>query len=291
VTQDRRRPGRREKISPNLVPLLRNPMAEPTGPDPVIAAGPPHRCLACKEEAPLFAFTMAFQPVVDLQESRVDAYEALVRGPNGEGAGHILGLVNDRNRYTFDKACRIRAIELASSLGLDRRLNINFLPNAVYEPRACIQTTLQAAARTGFQLRQLTFEVVENETVADTAHLRRIITEYHRMGFQVALDDFGTAYSGLLRLVDLRPDIVKLDRALIRDCDQDKRRIALAAAMVALGRELGIKIVVEGVERAEEVEALRAAGVRYMQGFYFAKPGFESIVSDVDIHWHEEADT
>jgi EAL domain-containing protein (putative c-di-GMP-specific phosphodiesterase class I) len=93
----------------------------------------------------------------------------------------------------------------------------------------------------------------------------------------------------LQRLVDLQPDIVKLDRALIRGCDQDKRRLALAAAMIALGRDLGIKIVIEGVERAEEVQALRSAGARYMQGFYFAKPAFESITADVDIHWHEPA--
>jgi EAL domain-containing protein (putative c-di-GMP-specific phosphodiesterase class I) len=246
-------------------------------------------CHACREAEPIFAFTMAFQPVVDLQTSRVDAYEALVRGPNGESAAHILGQVNDTNRYAFDQACRVRAIELASRLGIDRRLNINFLPNAVYEPRACIQTTLEAAARTGFPRGQLTFEIVENETIADTSHLRGIIAEYHRCGFQVALDDFGTAYSGLLRLVELQPDIVKLDRALIQDCDTDKRRLALAAAMIALGRDLGIKIVIEGVEREGEVDALRSVGARFMQGYYFAEPGFESITADIDIHWREPA--
>ena len=289
MTHDRRRPGRRETINPNLVPVLRNPLAEPVGHDPGMKALPRPACQACKQAEPIFAFTMAFQPVVDLQECRVDAYEALVRGPNGESAGQVLGQVNDANRYSFDQACRVRAIELASRLGIDRRLNINFLPNAVYEPRACIQTTLEAAARTGFRRDRLTFEIVENESVADLSHLGRIIAEYHRCGFQVALDDFGTAYSGLLRLVELKPDIVKLDRALIQDCDRDQRRLAVAAAMIALGRDLGIKIVVEGVERVEEVDALRAVGARFMQGFYFARPGFESFASDIDIPWLEPA--
>jgi EAL domain-containing protein (putative c-di-GMP-specific phosphodiesterase class I) len=162
--------------------------------DKAIQAVPRSACGACRQGTPIFPFTMAFQPVVDIQECRVDAYEALVRGPNREGAAQILGQVNDANRYSFDQACRVRAIELAAQLGIDRRLNINFLPNAVYEPRACIQTTLEAAARTGFDLSQLTFEIVENETIADSSHLRRIITEYHRWGFQIALDDFGTAY-------------------------------------------------------------------------------------------------
>ncbi len=287
MKHDRRRPGRRDKISPTLIPLLRNPMAQTAGTDPAIDAEPRTACRACRQAEPIFDFTMAFQPIVDIQECRVDAYEALVRGPNGEGAAHILAQVNDANRYAFDQACRVRAIELASRLGIDRRLNINFLPNAVYEPRACIQTTLDAAARTGFPHGQLTFEIVENESIADAAHMRRIIAEYHRCGFQVALDDFGTAYSGLLRMIDLQPDIIKLDRALIQDCDKDRRRLALAAAMIGLGRELGIKIVVEGVERVEEIDALRSAGARFMQGYYFAKPGFETIATEAEIHWRE----
>ncbi len=237
----------------------------------------PSGCAACRTTQEIFPFTMAFQAIVDLEENRIDAYEALVRGPNNEGAGYVLAQVNDANRYAFDQACRVRAIELAARLGVDRQLNINFLPNAVYEPRACIRMTLDAAARTGFPRDRLTFEIVETETIADSDHLRRIIAEYRRQGFRIALDDFATGYSGLARLAELKPDIVKLDRALVRDCDQDHARLAIIASMIGLGRELGIKIVLEGVERAGEMEALRAAGGRFMQGFYFAKPAFEAI--------------
>ena len=229
---------------------------------------------------------MAFQPIVDLDEQRIDAYEALVRGPEGEGAGHVLSQVNETNLYAFDQSCRIRAIEMAAGLGIDRRLNINFLPNAVYEPRACIRLTLDAAQRTGFPRERLTFEIVETESIADTGHLMNIISEYRRQDFRIALDDFGTGYSGLARLAELKPDIVKLDRALVRDCDQDRTRLAVIASMLRLGADLGIKIVLEGVERAGEMAALRAAGGRFMQGFYFAKPAFEAIVRDAAI-WPE----
>ncbi len=223
---------------------------------------------------------MAFQPVVDLVERRIDAYEALVRGPDGEGAGHVLAQVHDDNRYAFDQACRVRAIEMAAGLGIDRQLNINFLPGAVYEPRACIRLTLAAAARTGFPRERLTFEIVETETITDTAHLIEIIAEYRRQGFRIALDDFATGYSGLSRLAELRPDIVKLDRALVQDCDRDRTRLAIIASMIALGRELDIKVVLEGVERAGEAEALRSVGGRFMQGYHFARPAFEAIVRD-----------
>ena len=242
-------------------------------------------CAACRDGKSVFPFSVAFQPIVDVRESRIDAYEALVRGPAAEGAGFVLDQVTPETLYAFDQACRVKAIEMAARLGIDRQLSINFLPNAVYEPRACIQTTLRTAARTGFPLNRLTFEIVESETITDNKRLLDIIAEYHRHGFLVALDDFGTGYSGLARLVELRPDIVKVDRVLAQGCDTDRRRLAVIAGLVAMARELDVKVVVEGVERFEEATALRAAGVRYMQGFYFAKPAFEAAARDADVQW------
>jgi EAL domain-containing protein (putative c-di-GMP-specific phosphodiesterase class I) len=286
VLPDRRRPGRINKVDPVLIPLLRGEF--PGGlesMDESVTATRKKACAACREGRPVFPFSVAFQPVVDLQESRIDAYEALVRGPAAEGAGFVLDQVTPENLYAFDQACRVKAIETAARLGIDRQLSINFLPNAVYEPRACIQTTLHTAARTGFPLNRLTFEIVESETITDNKRLLDIIAEYHRHGFLVALDDFGTGYSGLARLVELRPDIVKVDRVLAQGCDTDRRRLAIIAGLVAMARELDVKVVVEGVERFEEATALRAAGVRYMQGFYFAKPAFEAAARDADVQW------
>ncbi len=234
-------------------------------------------CAACRSESTLFPFTMAFQPVVDVVEGCIVAHEALVRGPDGEGAGHVLGQLNDQNLYAFDQACRVRAIEMAARLGMDCDLNINFLPNAVYEPRACIRRTLETARRTGFPLDRLTFEIVESERIADLGHTLNIIQEYRRHGFRIALDDFATGYSGLARLADLRPDIIKLDRALVKGCDTDRVRLAIIASLVALGRELGIKVVAEGVEQAGEAAALRDTGLRFMQGYLFAAPVLEGL--------------
>lgn len=228
---------------------------------------------------------MAFQPIIDLQEHRIDAYEALVRGADGASAASMLEWATGDNLYAFDQACRVRAIELAAALGIDRDLNINFLPNAVYEPRACIRATLQAAARTGFDPNRLTFEIVETESIADAPHLLNIITEYRKMGFRVALDDFGTGYSGLARLAELRPDTIKVDRSLARDCDRDRLRMAIVASVINLAREIGAKVVIEGIEREGEVSALRGAGARFIQGYYFARPAFEKLVRDADIAW------
>ncbi len=112
-----------------------------------------------------------------------------------------------------------------------------------------------------------------------------IITEYRKHGFKIALDDFATGYSGLLRLAELKPDIIKIDRALVQDCDKDRVRLAIIASLLSLGAEIGVKVVVEGVEHASEVAALRSVGARFIQGFYFARPLFEGIVRDSDIAW------
>jgi EAL domain-containing protein (putative c-di-GMP-specific phosphodiesterase class I) len=297
---EKRRPGRAKFVSPALIPVLRGalPTVSEGFPLPAAAAGRSpsgsHRpqskaCAACKDGSALFSFSMAFQPIVDLHNNRIDAYEALVRGPAGEGANWVLGQVTPENTYSFDQACRVKAIEWAARLGVDRQLSINFLPNAVYEPRACIQTTLRAAARTGFPRERLTFEILESETIADTAHLLAIIREYRNQGFKIALDDFGTGYSGLARLAELRPDIVKVDRVLVQDCDRDQARLAIIAGIIAIGKAIDVKIVLEGVEREGEVEALRSVGARFIQGFYFARPQFEGVAREGDIDWRPRA--
>jgi len=76
------------------------------------------KCQACQSPEEIFPFTMAFQPIVDVQECRIDAYEALVRGLDGEGAGQVLARVNAENLYKFDQACRVKAVEMAARLGI-----------------------------------------------------------------------------------------------------------------------------------------------------------------------------
>ena len=275
------------------MPLLRD---EPGATDPTLAppsavpkeTQPLNRnrktCAACRQRHTVPALSMAFQPIVDLEKHRIDAYEALVRGANGQSAADMLKWASGDNLYAFDQACRVKAIELAAGLGIDRNLNINFLPNAVYEPRACIRATLDAASRTGFDPRRLTFEIVETEWISETSHLVNIIKEYRKMGFRVALDDFGTGHSGLARLASLQPDVIKLDRDLVKDCDHSHTRLAIVASIIALGARIDVKVVVEGVERLGEVEALRSVGARFMQGYYFAEPAFERLLGETEIN-------
>ncbi len=239
-------------------------------------------CEACTAAGTLPPFSMAFQPIVDVGRREVFAYEALVRGPNGEGAAWVLEQVEGAARYRFDQACRVMALRLAARLGLRERLSINFMPDAVYEPRACIRMTLATAREVGFAPQRLMFEVVESERPRDPQHLQRIFTEYRRLGFLTALDDFGMGHATPELAGQLRPDVLKLDRERVAGVDTDPERRAAVAEVVAFAARLGTRVVGEGVETPGEARALRALGITLMQGYLFAPPGFEALPTVLD---------
>lgn len=242
-------------------------------------------CVGACGDGSQFSFVMAFQPVVDVEAKAIYGYEALVRGPNGEGAASILAGINEENRYAFDQACRVKAIETAARLGLDRRLNINFLPNAVYHPESCLRLTLAAAEEHGFPRHLITFEFTEDEQIIDRDHLKSIIETYRRHGFMTALDDFGAGFAGLALLADFQPDCIKIDRCLVTGIDEDRPRQAIVSGLVKTAEMLGLSLVAEGVERREEVNYLRTQGIRLFQGFLFSRPAMEVLVRDADINW------
>lgn len=218
--------------------------------------------------------TMAFQPIVDLSTRKVFAYEALVRGADGSSAQQILSRVTPENRYAFDQKCRVTAITLAAELGLDKQdalLSINFLPNAVYEPGACIGTTLEAAERVNFPTDNILFEFCENETL-DTEHVLHILRSYDRMGFKTAIDDFGAGYAGLSLLSRFQPDYVKLDMGLSRAIDKTPVKQVMMRHTIAMLDNLDITPICEGVETPGEAGMLSEMGISLQQGYIYAKP-------------------
>ncbi|MEH6696898.1 MAG: EAL domain-containing protein [Hyphomonas sp.] len=237
-------------------------------------------CSGCQDgvgfELPI---TMAFQPIAHTNTRSLFAYEALVRGVNGKGADEILAHVSDSNRYAFDQQCRVTAIDLAAKLDLAKSgtlLSINFLPNAVYEPRACIRMTLGAAMRTGFPVQQIMFEFTEVERM-DSDHILHILRTYRSMGFKTAIDDFGAGYAGLGLLSEFQPDFVKLDMELIRNVDRSTVKQVIVRNTLNMLHDLGITPICEGVETIGEFETLRDLGVDLMQGYLLAKPSLGAL--------------
>lgn len=235
-------------------------------------------CGKCKDGPALdFDFLFAYQPIVDVRTRTIYAHEALVRGPRGESAFSVLSQVSDTNRYAFDQACRVEAIRGAAMLGIKELLSINFMPNAVYQPAACIRSTLDAAQRYGFPIERIIFEVTEGERVTDRAHLVHIFEEYRRFGFHTAIDDFGAGYAGLNLLSEFQPDIIKIDMDLVRDIDGSAPKQAIVRGIVAICAALKVRVLAEGIETPAERDFLHDAGIDLMQGYLFCKPAFQAI--------------
>ena len=237
-------------------------------------------CSGCRDGADFaLPITMAFQPIVNARTGQVYAHEALVRGVHGEGAAQVLSHVSDENRYVFDQMCRVKAIELAASLGFAEggaNLSINFLPNAVYEPRACIRLTLTTAMQYAFPLNRIIFEFTETEKL-DTNHLLNILRSYRAMGFKTAIDDFGSGYAGLGLLAKFQPDIVKIDMDLIRNIDTDPAKRTILKGTLGILADLGVEVLCEGIETKGEYQVLADMGIDLMQGYFFAKPAVAAV--------------
>lgn len=235
-------------------------------------------CNKCADQKNLgFDFTMAFQPIINCKERKIFGYEALVRGLNNESAFSVIEKVTDDNRYFFDQLCRVKAIMWASKLKIDSMLSINFLPKSIYKPERCIRTTLEAAEKYQFPTERIMFEFTEVERIDDVAFVKNIIEYYKKLGFITAIDDFGSGYSGLGLLADFQTNIAKFDMGLIRGIDKDQSRQFVIKNCLNLFKDLNITPLAEGIETAEEMHWLQEAGVELMQGYLFAKPGFESL--------------
>ncbi|WP_333606848.1 EAL domain-containing protein [Arsukibacterium sp.] len=230
-----------------------------------------------------FQIRMAFQPIIDWKYQSICGYEALVRGPEGQGAGWVFERIHAGNKYYFDQACRVKAIETAAKLGCNTYLNINFLPNAVYNPETCIKATIEAADLYGFDLTKLVFEVTEGEEIPDKDHLNRIFRSYSKRGFKTAIDDYGAGFATLDWLIELKPHILKLDMELIRNIEQHLTKQLIVKETILQCALQDTLVLAEGVETKAELDCLLQLGIRYFQGYYFAKPQLEHLTTNAEL--------
>ena len=142
---------------------------------------------------------------------------------------------------------------------------------------ACIQLTLRTAQAAILPIDRLIFEFTENEKMGSPEHVAEIIDTYRRIGFSVAIDDFGAGHSGLDRFARFAPDELKLDMELIRGIDTDPRRRAIVRSVVTMCAELETLLIAEGVETSAEAATLRDLGVRYRQGYWYAHPALDRL--------------
>jgi EAL domain-containing protein (putative c-di-GMP-specific phosphodiesterase class I) len=222
-------------------------------------------------------FSLAFQPIVDIDAKKIFSYEALVRGINNESAQEILSHISKEEFCEFDQLVRNTALKMAANLGIDCHINLNFMPRCLQHTNNYLLATLKTCKKSGLSPSQLIIEITEEEVIHDQKKFREDINNLRSKGIKIAIDDFGAGYSGLNLLVNFQPDIIKLDMHLIRTIESHGPRQAIIKAIVQACTSLGIDIIAEGVETMNEYCWLKENQIYLFQGYLLAKPGFECL--------------
>jgi EAL domain-containing protein (putative c-di-GMP-specific phosphodiesterase class I) len=221
--------------------------------------------LALAQDGP----TMLFQPIVSLSTGTVVEVEALARFAGTP--------IREPDRWFAE----------AASVGLGRALELQAIERAISWlpelPRPlCMAVNAGPDTFCSFELidmlaasapDRIVVELTEHVGIEDFPALHRACKRLRTIGAEVAIDDTGTGFASLSLVLEVAPEVIKLDRELTANIDLDPVRRALAGALVTFGAEIGAKVVAEGVETAAELDVLADLGIGYGQGFYICRPG------------------
>lgn len=225
-------------------------------------------------------FFLCYQPIVDVDGGRVAGAEALIRWQKpGQGlispatfipAAEASGLIAPIGRWVMQQACE--QLRQWNAAGLDgMRISINLSARQFLDPQLSTQIA-QAIDRAGIDAHQVEIELTETSAMHDIAYTRQMLSKLRDLGITVAIDDFGTGYGSMTYLRNLPLDKLKIDREFVTDVHQRSNGQAICRSMIALSQGLGLDVVAEGTEKAEEVRYLSTEGCNLFQGFFFAKP-------------------
>lgn len=211
---------------------------------------------------------MALQPLVSLVTGEVAGVEALARFRDGRSPDQWFadatscGRLKDLDELTFTAALRLFA-KLPDLV----YLSVNASPELLVDRSFC-----DRLCGSRLPLDRLVIEITEHAQVADYPTLNTSVNRLRGQGVRFAIDDTGAGYASLNHVLELRPEIIKLDRALIDNVDSDPARRALVTALVLLALEIGASVTGEGVETSDQLSALSTLGVDHAQGYLLARP-------------------
>ena len=221
---------------------------------------------------------LQYQPIVELATSRVIGAEALLRWWRGDEAvspraflavAEDSGLIVALGEWVLRKVCAQGAAWRAASW--DVGVSVNIALRQLNAPHFPAQVAA-ALAETGLPPSALTIELSERMLVEDAGLIADRLAELRDLGVKLAIDDFGTGYASLAHLRQLPADIIKIDPSFVSGLGQDPVLTMLTKTIVGVGRDLGMKVVAEGIEHPRQLAELREMGCGYGQGFLVARP-------------------
>jgi EAL domain-containing protein (putative c-di-GMP-specific phosphodiesterase class I) len=223
--------------------------------------------------------SVVFQPIFEMGAAcpRLFALECLIRGPRGTNAERTDVLFDyvrrKQGECAVDRACVATALAEASRLPGEPRLSLNVHAATLGRDPAFRAFLLDQSEEAGIDPRRLVVEIVEaTPPRLDGPSFRRALAELREAGLTIALDDVGLGQSNYKMILDVRPEIYKLDRYLVANAWSDSHRLVVLDSLARMVRRLEARAVAEGVESRDELVAVEAAGIDLVQGFLLARP-------------------
>jgi len=222
--------------------------------------------------------SVVFQPIfeVGVAPAQLWAVECLIRGPRGTNAERPNVLFEyvrrKRAEAAVDRACVATALAEAASLPGAPRLSLNVHASTLGRDPGFHDFLLERAAEAGIARRRLVVEIVEHAPPLDVPSFRRALTQLRESGLTIALDDVGLGQSNYKMILDVHPEVYKLDRYLVSGAWSDPYRQVILDSLARMVRRLEARAVAEGVEDRHELVAVQAAGIDLIQGFLLARP-------------------
>ncbi|HET9353562.1 MAG TPA: EAL domain-containing protein [Sphingomicrobium sp.] len=241
----------------------------------IAAPALPRRDRALEQAMSRDRIELRFQPQIEPASGRIVGVEALARWAEVDCAQQLFsraetaGLSERLSRHIQRKALRTFAGWIGPLSFL--RLSINLMPRDLDRP-GYEQWLLAEIAEAGLAPDQITAEIVESSLVEDSLEVAGRLARLRVAGIRIAIDDFGTGYSSLAYLASLPLDAIKIDRAMIADIVGGSRDRIVVKAMISLARELGLQVIVEGVESLAQLRLLEEWGCDLYQGFLGSAP-------------------
>jgi EAL domain-containing protein (putative c-di-GMP-specific phosphodiesterase class I)/GGDEF domain-containing protein len=217
-----------------------------------------------------------FQPIVSLKDGSILGYEALSRitAPACEiDIEELFELAQHENKlWELEKLCRKKALDAAASKPEGAAIFLNVDANIIHDREFQAGFTTERLSECGIPARSIIFEITEKTAIADMDVFVSSVKHYKNQSFQIAIDDFGSGYSGLNYVCSISPDYLKLDINLIRDIDTNAVKKSAVASTADFCKQAGIKVIAEGIETEAELKTLIRLGIPYGQGYYLARP-------------------
>ncbi|EOG5376009.1 diguanylate phosphodiesterase [Cronobacter turicensis] len=219
------------------------------------------------------ACQFALQPIVEPLTCKIKAFEALIRSPDGGSPAALFASMSSETLYNVDLHSKEKAFALAKAVNIgSQMISVNLLPGSLVQAPDAVEILLAQIARQGLLPQQVIVEVTESEVISRFDEFEFVIRQLRAAGINLAIDDFGAGFAGLSLLTRFQPGRIKIDRSIVADIHLHGPKQAIVLGIIRCCAELEITVVAEGVEKVEEWCWLETVGIKYFQGYLFARP-------------------